>query len=416
MVSFDPLPPDMSEVLRLEGEAWRLRDYDRRAAATHYELACTVARELIMAAPQQPDGWYQLGSMLYSLGEWYLEEGDYAAATTALDSAEAAYARQGEQETGELMADVVLRRARVHAAARRPLSAIVDAQHAALCALDPGWPTESTARVLAHVGRVQLMIGGDPDLAAAAADWSVRAYLDMFRATESAELESAHSIALRVAANVSHAVHTAAGRHNLASAAHKLVVATGGPIECPESEYIRTHQPTLAQVLAAADHGLPPSFTASSPEDRILVPAMRCHAQTGFGLAKTLAQLQFAVAGRDQILLGLEAHALFAAAAQDSAADTGAQAGDFASSWAAVTVNFGQRMFERDDLSAAADAVGWLNGIIGQLIPRALTEPGVRSVVLDCLHWQHRIHAATGDTTAATRVDRTITTLADPVP
>ncbi|MCX4091700.1 hypothetical protein [Nocardia sp. alder85J] len=406
----------MREVLRLEREAWCLHEHDRHAAAAHYELACTLARELIMTAPQHSDNWYQLGSMLYTLGEWYLEMGDYEAATAALDGAEATYTRQGEEETGELIADVVLRRARVHAAARRPLSAIVDAQHAALSALDPGRPLESTARVLAHVGRVQLMIGGDPDLAAAAADWSVRAYLSMFRTIDPAALESAHAIALRVAANVSQAVHTAAGRHDLARAAHKLVMATGGSIECPGSEYIRCHQPTLARVLGAAEcDGLPPSFTASTPEDRILVPAMRCHTRPCPGLAKTLARLQFGVPDRDQLLLGLEAHAIFAAAAQQPATGTPVQAGDFVPSWAAVTVNFGQRMFEQDELSAAADAVGWLNGIIGQLVPRALIDSDTRSVVLDCLHWQHRIHAATGDSKAADRISRTITTLADPV-
>ncbi|MQY26074.1 hypothetical protein NRB56_16340 [Nocardia sp. RB56] len=407
----------MREVIWLEGEAWRLREHDRHAATACYELACTHARELIVAEPQQADTWYRLGSMLYTLGEWYLEAGDHAAATTALDGAESAYTRQGEAETGELIADVVLRRARVHAAAGRPLSAIVDAQHAALSALDPGWPMESTARVLAHVGLVQLIIGGDPDLAAAAADRSVRGYLSMSRTFDPAALAPAHAIALRVAANVSRVVHASAGRDDMARAAHTLVMATGGPIECPGSEYIRANQPTLARVLAAADSGvLPPSFTAAAPEDRILVPAMRCDAQPGLGLAKTLARLQFAVPGRDQILLGLEAHALFAAASQEGATSPQGQSGDFAPTWAAVAVNFGQRMFEQDDLSAAADAVGWLNGIIGRLVPRALIDSDVRAVVLDCLHWQHRVHAATGDTKAAGRVSRTITTLTDPAP
>ncbi len=407
----------MQEVLRLEAEAWRLHAHDVDAATAHYEFACTLVRELIVAEPHRPDHWYQLGSMLYSLGEWYLEAGDYESATIALDGAEAAYSRQGETETSELVADVVLRRARVHAAAARPLSAIVDAQYAALSALDADWPIESSARVLAHVGRVQLMIGGDPNLAAAAADWSVRAYLSTFRTTETPALDSAHTIALRVAANVSQVVHSAAGREDMARAAHKLVMATGGTIECPGSEYIRANQPTLARVLAAADHGgLPATFTASSPEDGILVPAMRCHSQPCPGLAKTLAQLQIGVPNRDQVLLGLEAHAIFAAASQDGVPGTPAQTGDFGTAWAAVAVNFGQRMFEQDELTAAADAAAWLNGIIGQLVPRALVDPEIHGIVLDCLNWQRRIHDATGDVKAAAQVNRTITTLADPVP
>ncbi len=70
---------------------------------------------------------------------------------------------------------MVIRRARVHANAFRPLSAIADAQQAVLgCLPLASGPLRSqsrlaVARVVAHAAQVQISVGGDPDLVAGAA-------------------------------------------------------------------------------------------------------------------------------------------------------------------------------------------------------------------------------------------------------
>jgi tetratricopeptide (TPR) repeat protein len=120
------------EVVSLCEQGMELHDHgDLPAALECYQLACELVRELIEDDPSDADNPQQLGSMLYTAGQWQLEAGDYGAALAALNEAESSYQRLGES-AGQLIADVVIRRARAHAAFGRPLSAVTDAQQAVM--------------------------------------------------------------------------------------------------------------------------------------------------------------------------------------------------------------------------------------------------------------------------------------------
>nr|MDT0667689.1 hypothetical protein [Micromonospora sp. DSM 115978] len=109
-----------------------------------------------------------------------------AAAVATLQDAERAYEQlQGSGgkvrggDVRQLLADVMIRRARIQAVAGRRLSAVADAQGAALAVLDRIDDDASeaarldAARVIGLAGFVQLVVGGDPDLAVGAADWAI---------------------------------------------------------------------------------------------------------------------------------------------------------------------------------------------------------------------------------------------------
>jgi len=353
--------------------------------------------------------------MLYTLGEWQLEAGGHRAAAGSLGEAEAAYERLGGPAAAQLITDVIVRRARVHAAARQPLSAVAEAQQAAARALararaaaDPGGlGAIDAARVLAHAGSVQLRIGGDPDLAVGAADWALRDYLAAFGRGGTLALPAAHAPAVLAAARVAYVVHTAAGRDDLARMAHRLATATDGGAPYDPAAMVaefRDSRPTLAAVLVAAGHDdLAQALTAPATDVRLLVPAMRCSSQAAPAYAEQLGRLGTEIGGPAEVLLYLEAHALFAGASQDRVLSMRHDFGHFGQHWAAATMNFGQRMAEADETAAAVDAADWLGGIVGQLFPYTLLDAQARGTAEAGAEWQQAIYAMAGDTEAAAR-------------
>lgn len=414
------------EVVRLTDEGQRLHAQgDPAAAVDRYQRACALVREMIEAEPQDPDSTQQLASMLYTLGEWMLEREDLPAAVEALNEAEALYRELGEQ-AAQQAADVVIRRARVHMAARQPLSAVADAQQAVTACLD--WAANDdladsrrldAARVVAIAADVQLLSGSDPDLAVAAADWALQSYLAGQHVGDEFAVPSGHILAFRNAAWVAAVVHTAAGRTDLANAARSLLTSASGRAQSDIGDmvaHVRTSQPTLTQVLDQADRrDLAQVLTAPATDIRILVPAMRCHPQLAPVHAQALGDLQGRVTDRAEVLLGLEAHALFAAASRLQVPTMRYQFGDFGQSWAAAVLNLGQRMAEQDEAAAAVDAAQWLSAIIGQLAPYTiLADSTAHSTAMACSHWQHSVYTAVGDTAAAARVAQVIEMLQRP--
>jgi hypothetical protein len=401
-------------VVRLVAEGDRLHHGgDLAAAIGGYRQACTLVREAIEAGLDDPAGVQQLGSMLYTLGEWQLEAGDHRAAADSLGEAEAAYERLGGPAATQLITDVIVRRARVHAAARQPLSAIAEAQQAAARALaraaaDPGGPgVIDAARVLAHAGSVQLRIGADPDLAVAAADWALREYLAAFGRGGMLALPAAHAPAVLAAARIAYIVHTAAGRDDLAQMAHRLATATDGGAPYDPAAMVadvRDSRPTLAAVLLAAGReDLAQDLTAPATDVRLLVPAMRRSSQVAPAYAEQLGRLGTELDGPAEVLLYLEAHALFAGASQDRVPSMRYELGHFGPHWAAATMNFGQRMAEAGETAAAVDAADWLGGIVGQLVPYTLLDAQARGTAEDAAEWQQAIYDMAGDTEAAAR-------------
>ncbi|WP_230689753.1 hypothetical protein [Catellatospora paridis] len=392
---------------------------DLAGAVDRYQRACALVQDAIHTEPWDADNAQQLGSMLYTLGEWLLQAEDYPAAVDALVAAEAAYERLGDPP-GQLVADVVIRRARAHAAAGQPLSAIAEAQQAVTTCLaltaEHADPEDMipAARVVALAAQVQLSIGGDPDVAVSAADWALRQYLAAFRRGGQFALPAVHAPAVRAAAATAFIVHAAAGRSELAQTARWFfTVAGGGPLPGGDLvERVAERQPTLAQALGVAGRPeLADRLTAPATEVRILVPAMRCSPQLAPAYAKIMGDLLIAAPTWDELLFGLEAHALFAAASQQRVPTMRYQFGEFGLHWAAAVVNFGQRHAENDNVPAALDAAAWLSGIIGQLAPHAMAHPQVRFNALSLSQWQHGLYTAVGDTAAAAQVAAVITTL-----
>ncbi len=155
---------------------------DRTAAIVRLQEACATVRAVLAGGSRDPVDLKQLGAMLYKLGEWLREDKRFEAAAQALDEAESSYERLGGQ-AGMLVADVVLRRARVRAEAGRPFSAVADVEQAVLLAsrdMQQRPRDDSTmlaaARAAAFAGFVQLYVGGDPELAVNAANWASSVY------------------------------------------------------------------------------------------------------------------------------------------------------------------------------------------------------------------------------------------------
>jgi tetratricopeptide (TPR) repeat protein len=414
------------EVVRLAGEGQLLHAQgDLAAAIDRLQGACALVREVIEEGPQDPGNTRQLASMLYTLGEWMLEREDLPASVEALDEAEALYRSLGEQ-AAQQAADVVIRRALVHSMAGKPLSAVADAQQAVSACL--GWDEDEDvgdaerldhARVVAWAGFVQLQSGGDPDLAVSAADWALQIYLDGLRVGDELVVPAGHATAFRNAAWVATVVHTAAERRDLADTAHFLLRATNGDTQVDIGEtvtHVRTSQPTLAQVLGyTGRRDLAQALTAPAIESQILVPAMRCPPQLAPAYAKALGDLQGRVSDREDVLLGLEAHALFATASRLRVPTMRYRFGEVGPSWAAAVLNLGQRMIEFGEAAAAVDAADWLTAIIGQLAPYTVVADSIaHSTAMACSSWQHAIYTAVGDTAAASRVAQVIETLHRP--
>jgi tetratricopeptide (TPR) repeat protein len=405
-------------VVRLgeEGRTCYVRG-DLAGALDRYGRACELVRETIGRSDGEAEDVRQLGSMLYTLGEWQLEAGEHTPSVETLTEAEAVYERLGER-AAQLVADVVIRRARVHAAAGQPLSAIADAQQATLACLEllagPAGRSGAVeaARVVAFSGRVQLAVRGDPDLAVGAADWALREYLRAFRSGDRLSVPVEHAPAMNAAGRVAYIVHTAADRSELAETARWFAEDGKGPPQVDELvEEVRA-APTLAGVLASLGRAdLVATLTSPATDVRILVPAMRCSPQVAPGYAQTLGELQLRADGLDQVLLGLEAHALFAAASQRRVPSMRYEFGHFGPRWAAAVVNVGQRHAEAGNLAAALDAARWLGGIVGQLAPHTMIDAEARRTALDTARWQRAILTDAGDHTAAAAVSQVIATL-----
>lgn len=393
------------------------------AAIVGYRDACVLVRDAVEAEPETVANAQQLASMLYTLGEWELNAGEYPAAVETLTEAESLYLDVGESggplagvDSDQMVADVVIRRARAHAAAREPLSAMTDAQHAVtvcLNRLDAAADDQrrvEAARVVAHAAQVQLTVGGDPDLAVGAADWALREFVAAFRTSNEIVVPAVHAPALQLAGRVAYVVHTAAGRAELARAARVF----GGDVSPSLDQFVdavRTEQPTLAGVLEELKRpDLVRGLTAETP---LLVPATRCDPQLAPGYAEALTGLQTQVGvDRFEVLLGLEAHALFAAASRRQVDGMRYQFGHFGQLWATAVMNFGQRTAEQQEWAAAIDAANWLTAIMRELFPHAMVDAQARKIAMAATQWQHNIYTVVGDSLAADDAAQAITVLA----
>lgn len=390
----------------------RYQSRDLTGAIAQYELGCGLVREMLAADPADAQSVQQLASMLYMLGRWQREAGLLAEAVSSLDEAEGLYKRLGGQAT-QLVADVVIRRANVRAELKQPLSAIEDVQQAVVASMkwgqqDPASRELDVARVIGIAASVQLSIGADPDLACAAADWALMTYQERLAADGRWNIPPVHAFSVASAARVAAITHTAAGRSDLAGPTRSIATKLNGG-SLPDFEAmvasVRDERPTLARVLRMAGRDdLAGRITVpitSSVGGLPLVTEMRGHVQLLPVIAGELAGVQAGdLPERARMLLGLEVHAMFAAASRQQVPGMRYQFGDSGPHWAGAVLTTARLMNGLGARPGVLDAIGWLAGICQQLQPFTLIDPATRSLVIDCLRWSRDIHAEEGSADA----------------
>lgn len=351
--------------------------------------------------PPGPADVQRLASMLCTLGEWELSRAGFAAAVDALTEAESLYRDLGDRE--QRVADVVIRRARVHAAAGRHLSAVVDAQRAVLaCLARVDGPPRSAARldaarVVAFAAQVQCATGGDPDLVVNAADWALREFVGGQRVGDTLEVRGGDLVAFRVAATLAYRVHTAFGRTGPATTAAATAATSAARAEEAGPGPVRTW-PTLAALLA--ERGLDRHRAALTARPALLVPALRADGRVRGTVADLLAGLRDGSEPEADALLATEAHALFAAASEGGDIDMRYQFGRCGRVWAELLLSVG-RQARADGIpgvgpqaragETVADVAHWLVAVLGQLAPHTDVDAAARAVTIDARRWLREV-------------------------
>jgi hypothetical protein len=395
-----------ARVLGLQDDALMQYSLGRvRVAVASYRQACDLVREAVDNDGASAADVQQLASMLYTLGEWELAIDEFPAAIASLTDAQSQYehlARLGGGPGGgdpaQLVADVVIRRARVHAAAGHDLSALVDAQRVVLTSLDlavgrPRSPARlDAARVVALAAQVQLHIGGDPDLVVGCADWAIREFIGGLQAGDALEVRPGDLSAFRLAASIASRVHSAFGRSEPARAARWFSEAVGGDdgLGLPGVDEIR-RRPTLAAVLTERGQRRQ-TLTAPATDVALLVPAMRSDGRIAAAIGELLAGLRRPSPGDGDVLLGLEAHALFAAAGPGGDINMRYRFGHYGRVWAQLLLSIG-RSAQASRPPLATDAADWLTGVLDQLAVHAMVDPDAHTTALEAVGWLRSVRA-----------------------
>jgi hypothetical protein len=320
----------------------------------------------------------------------------------------------------------------------RGASAVVDVQSAVAHhrSRRPGAVDDlDLARVLSLAADV-LATFGDPDLAVAAADWAIRAYLRQSSLINSQGHAHRHRPYLLRAATVAAAVHDAHGRTELANAARNLLPTRRNPGDRAavrtllHSRIASDHPPqlgtTVATALAAADRDgitdgtgaeLRSMLVRPATDVLLLVPLERV-ALSGEGLdgqlvgrrAAQLAAVAVAMLPEDPasgMRLGLEAHYLFAAMDHFPQNFTARYAFHLqAAPWAQALIGCCRQAEAAGDLSLAEDLSTWISGIVTALGPTIFVDAPARRLAQECLRTQSHLWRTIGDLEAAEAADR----------
>jgi hypothetical protein len=406
---------------------------DLTRAIGQYEEGCRLGRQMVADDPANTRIALQLTAMLCKLGQWQLAAGRPTEALGSLNEAETRGTRLGEQAT-QLVADVVIGRATVRAQLGVPLSAIEDVQRAVMASMrwalrDRDSRALDAARVVGLAATVLHHIGADPDLAYGAADMALATYQERLpRVRGQWSIPPEHIVGVGSAARIAAITHAAAGRGDLAEPVR--VIATqltdgGWPEFDAEVAKVRA-RPTLAQVLLMTGRDdLAALMTVPIPTAGIVpyVPEMRGPPGLRATFAPELAgflptfgtELSKVQAGDlprpARMLLGLEAHAMFAAASRAEVSGLRYGFGDLGPHWARAVLACADIMNVYGVRAGVRDAIGWLVGICGQLEPFVIIDPAARDLVVECLSWSRDIHAGYGDADAVTSLDSVLAML-----
>ncbi|WP_166354285.1 hypothetical protein [Phytoactinopolyspora limicola] len=409
----------------LEAGTEALSRGDIGGAIHHHRVAADAVRERMAAEPADAHHPLELGSVLSMLGELLMEAGAWGDAVDALDEAhEHLVAADADQPQ---VADVRMRRARAHTQLGHRASALVDAQAAVVvyqehCTEDDVDPLAlDLARVLAQCSLVTLTYG-DPDAAAAAADHSIRIYLERSdEANADASTRALHGAMFRLAAEVSESIHHAYGRTEIAEAAGGLAAqvreastaaarASGDPaataerLNLPGPDHIRANL-TLAEALdRVGEHQLRGLLTKPAQDGAIVTAADRISIELAPGIGAHLAEIVDRVIDHDEwtaMRIALEAHALLALASEEGVSQLRLQLAEFGVPWARMLMRCSRATEIAGFRGCALDFAGWMAAVVSGLMPHAMVDQDVRLEALHCLSWHAELLTSAGDVEGA---------------
>ncbi|WP_018350559.1 hypothetical protein [Longispora albida] len=405
------LPPDRALPLLLEARA--------------------LGDELLAMDPGDPGRLRATGSLLYNLGGALTQAGRPEEAVTVLEEAEECYAPLPGTE--HLIADVQCRRATALAAGGRGASAVVTADEAVhrylrLEAYEDDSPYYADlARVLVMNARV-LHACGDPDLAVAAADEAIGMYTGYGQgATFDITQENLNYLvmALEVVAealtvrepdraagadeSIVALLDGSAYTADLARACARLGQRGGGAAQASRARELNARQaaealsrlrepgrPALAESLAAAGAAGELGSLVTSGETMPIIsgrvggdPSLA--AEAGRRLAGYATRLLRTDPQHGQ-RLALEAHYLFAFASRSNAPELRYAFWETGQVWAGLLADATRSFAEAGDKRMALDLVGWLAGVMRNLGPLALADPGAARLVAQ---WEELIRRTT---------------------
>jgi hypothetical protein len=370
-------------------------------AAVALQEGCMLVREVLATGEaDQPAVLAQLGALLYLQAADLLALGRLGEAIVALDEAEQAYGQlAASEDVSQLMADVVMRRARAFARSGSKLSAVVDAQRALnrtrarADGAAVGSPERlDLARVAAYTSEVQLMVGVDPDLAVGAAEHALREYVGAFQGVDG--VPAIHGPPIQVAALTAVVVHTAHDRRDRAAIAARFITETVGatlPAALDQSVDLCRQTPTLRAVLAGHDTLLAERLTAPAVDGSLLVPSMRTAIEAAPVVAERLLDVAAGAEPPHASLLRVEAHALYAAASAAGSPDLKLDYGAIGRPWGDAVLALGQELIDTGLLAGALDAARWLGGITQQMEPSAADDAGIEQTVTRYRQWQREL-------------------------
>jgi tetratricopeptide (TPR) repeat protein len=438
-----------------------IREGDRRygqgdlgSAINRYHEARELAEAATRDDPVDAEAYQQLATIQYVLGDWHIQRQEYESAIEVLNAAgttwekvaelQGSLAGQGSiqvtdmesmaglpgwgggPETEQRIADVAITRARAHTEVAHAFSALADAQQALFAYLvfaqsaEPP-PDLDLARVAAWAAYVQMKMGGDLEVTAAAAGYAVARYGQAFLdvpGTQGTELRAAHLHIFGLAADVAYLSYLALGEADLAATVRRLIETSGASHpDRPERETVdslraRPRLPDMLAELAPELHARLPDLAAASQP---VVPLLRIAPGEAPEVAAELASLAEAAFGRGDLRyglsLGLEAHVLFAGASQLGTMQMRYQLYRYGPAWARVLYRCGQLALQDGAETTAVDAASWLTGVVGGLFPHATYDQEIRTLLLTCTRWQQELYSQVGDREAAENVVQAIDAL-----
>ncbi|MFY1694590.1 hypothetical protein [Solwaraspora sp. WMMA2101] len=426
---------------------------DLAEAAHSYQDACQLAGAAAAQDPSAVDHQELLGRIQLALGDVQHRRGDNRAAVDTLTAAESTWemvaelrgasagdgmmqirdiavdglpGSSGGPVTERILADVAIIRARAHAELGHPFSGLVDAQQALYTyvvhaqSADP--PSDfDQALTATGAGYVQMKVGGDPEIVAAAAGYAVSRYAQSLATVQPWQREAAwtkHWDEFRLAVDVAYIAYRALGQHDLAEAVRRLVDPdhSGRPDAWEDAIDQLRQRPTLPAVLAELAPDLKARLPGLAAASLPLVPLLRVRLAQAPDVAVQLARLSEAALDRGDprsgMRLALDAHVLFAGTSQLGTAQLRYQFHRYGPAWCRVLYRAGRQWHDDGQSEVAVDAANWLTGLVSSLFPHAIVDAGIRSLLRDCLRWQRELYSGLGDTQAVADVTRAEETLA----